>query len=202
MIEKLGVYFITDSSYGKHEELAEKALKGGIKAIQLREKAMTTKELYRVAKNLRKLTHDYDALLFINDRLDVAIAADADGVHVGQEDLPPESFRDSFDGIIGVSAHTAEEARRAEPFADYLGVGPVFSTTTKKDAKEPLGISGLREIVNSTILPVIAIGGINHNNVREVLVTGVAGVAVVSAIASAINIEDAARKLLEIVSER
>ncbi len=202
MIEKLGVYFITDSSYGKHEELAEKALKGGIKAIQLREKAMTTKELYRVAKNLRKLTHDYDALLFINDRLDVAIAADADGVHVGQEDLPPESFRDSFDGIIGVSAHTAEEAMSAEPFADYLGVGPVFSTTTKKDAKEPLGISGLREIVNSTILPVIAIGGINHNNVREVLVTGVAGVAVVSAIASAINIEDAARKLLEIVSER
>ena len=199
MIKKLGVYFITDSSYGKHEELAERALKGGVEAIQLREKKMTTKELYEVARNLRKLTHDYNALLLINDRLDIAMAVDADGVHVGQEDLPPESFRRSFDGLVGVSAHTVEEALMAEPFADYLGVGPVFSTTTKKDAREPLGLERLRKIVHSTILPVIAIGGINHDNVTEVLDTGVAGVAVVSAIASAENVEIAARKLVETV---
>jgi len=201
MLEKMRVYFITDSKFGKHEVLAEKALKGGVRTIQLREKLKPAREVYQIAKKLRRLTHDYNALLIINDRVDIAMAADADGVHVGQNDLPAECFRHLFDGIIGVSANTVEEAKKAENYADYLGVGPVFSTSTKRDAKKPIGTEELKKIVESTKLPVIAIGGINEENVLSVLECGVAGIAVVSAIAGKDDIISAASKLLETVTK-
>ena len=197
---KFDVYFITDSNFGwTHEQLAEMALKAGIRVIQFREKKMSTKQMFETAKRLRKLTEDYDAILIINDRVDLALAVGADGVHVGQDDLPAEVVREIFDGIVGVSAHTVEEAKRAERYADYLGVGPVFATKTKRDAKEPIGIEGLRRIVQAVNIPVVAIGSINRDNVLEVLKTGVAGVAVISAIAGARNPEEEAKKLLEIV---
>ncbi len=200
MLDKICLYFITDSRYGKHEELAEKALKGGVRAIQLRDKNMSGRELFETAKRLRKLTYDYDAILIVNDRVDIAIAAEADGVHVGQSDLHYKAIREFFDGYIGVSAHTVEEAKEAENYADYLGVGPVFATSTKPDAREPIGVEGLRRIVDSTLLPVIAIGGINHKNVKEVMKAGVAGVAVVSAIAASDDVVESAKKLVELVS--
>jgi thiamine-phosphate pyrophosphorylase len=194
------VYFITDSSFGwTHEQLAEMVLRAGIKVIQFREKNMSTKQMFETAKRLRKLTEDYGATFIVNDRVDLALAVDADGVHVGQDDLPAEVVREIFDGIVGVSAHTVEEAKKAERYADYIGAGPVFPTKTKKDAKEPIGIEGLRKIVEAVSIPVVAIGSINRNNVVEVLKTGVAGVAVISAIASAKNPEEEARKLLGIV---
>jgi len=202
MMKKLqfDVYFITDSSFGwTHEQLAEMALRAGIKVIQFREKKMSTKRMFEIAKKLRKLTEDYDAILIINDRVDLALAVGADGVHVGQDDLPAEVVREIFDGIVGVSAHTVEEAKKVEKYADYLGVGPVFATKTKKDAKEPIGIEGLRKNVQAVNIPVVAIGSINRNNVLDVLKTGVAGVAVISAIAGAENPEEEAKKLLEIV---
>ncbi len=198
MLEKMAVYFITDSRFGRHEELAEKALKGGVRTIQLREKSMPAKEIYEIARKLRRLTNDYDALLIINDRLDIAMAVDADGVHVGQSDLPAEAIRRYFNGIVGVSAHTVEEALKAEIHADYLGVGPVFKTTTKEDAKEPIGLEGLRQIVQSVKIPVVGIGGISRENAPQVLGCGVAGLAVVSAIAAK-NVEVAARELVELV---
>ncbi len=198
MLEKMAVYFITDSRFGRHEELAEKALKGGVRTIQLREKRMPAKEIYEIARKLRRLTNDYDALLIINDRLDIAMAVDADGVHVGQSDLPAEAIRRYFNGIVGVSAHTVEEALKAEIHADYLGVGPVFKTTTKEDAKEPIGLEGLRQIVQSVKIPVVGIGGISRENAPQVLGCGVAGLAVVSAIAAK-NVEVAARELVELV---
>ncbi len=198
MLEKMAVYFITDSRFGRHEELAEKALKGGVRTIQLREKSMPAKEIYEIARKLRRLTNDYDALLIINDRLDIAMAVDADGVHVGQSDLPAEAIRRYFNGIVGVSAHTVEEALKAEIHADYLGVGPVFKTTTKEDAKEPIGLEGLRQIVQCVKTPVVGIGGINLENAPQVLECGVAGLAVVSAIAAK-NVEVAARELVELV---
>ncbi|WP_456468330.1 thiamine phosphate synthase [Archaeoglobus sp.] len=198
MLEKMQVYFITDSKFGKHEELAEKALKGGVRTIQLREKRKSARKIYETAKRLRALTYDYDALFIVNDRVDIAIAAYADGVHVGQNDLPAYAIRDFFDGIVGVSAHTVDEAKRAEMYADYLGVGPVFRTATKEDAKTPIGIGGLEEIVKNTKLPVIAIGGINETNAIDVLKCGVAGIAVVSAIAGKGDVTEAARTLLRI----
>lgn len=177
-----GVYFITDSKFGKHEDLAKKALELGVRLIQLREKKMKDRELLKVAKKLRELTESYDALLIINDRIDLALACEADGVHLGQEDLPLEVARELFDGIIGVSVHSVEEAREAKK-ADYLGAGPVFATTTKEDAKAPIGVDGLKKIILATNLPVFAIGGIKLENVKIVLDCKVAGVAVVSAIA-------------------
>jgi len=197
---RFDVYFITSSEFGwTHEQLAEMVLEAGVRVIQFREKKMSTKQMFEIAKRLRKLTYEYDATFIVNDRVDLALAVEADGVHVGQEDLPAEAVRDIFDGIVGVSAHSVEEAKRAEKYADYLGVGPVFGTKTKKDAKEPIGVEGLRRIVESVNVPVVAIGGINRSNVLEVLKAGVAGVAVISAIAGAKNPKEEAKKLLEIV---
>ncbi len=199
MLEKLRVYFITDPRFGRHEELAEKALKAGVTAVQLRDKTASGRELCEVARRLRKLTFDYDALLIVNDRLDVAILSYADGVHLGQSDVPYEAARRHFDGIIGVSAHSVDEAKRAGKYADYLGVGPIFATKTKEDAREPIGVEGLRKIIESVSVPVVAIGGINHENAAEVLKSGAFGIAVVSAIAASDNAFAAAKKLVEIV---
>lgn len=190
-----GVYFITDSKFGKHEELAKKALEMGVRIIQLREKKMKDRELIMTARRLRELTYSYDALLILNDRIDVAIASDADGVHLGQEDMPLETAREIFDGIVGISAHSVEEAIKAWK-ADYLGAGPVFRTTTKEDVREPIGIEGVREIVSATNLPVFAIGGIKMDNVEKVLETGVSGVAVVSAL-----VNDRANDFIELVNK-
>jgi len=190
-----GVYFITDSSFGSHEELARRVLDLGVRIIQFREKKMKDREKLRIARNLRELTDSYDALLIINDRVDIAIAADADGVHLGQEDLPVGVVRDLFDGIVGVSVHSVEEAKKAI-IADYLGIGPVFKTTTKEDARDPIGVSGLRKIIREVEIPSFAIGGINADNVLEVLRCGVSGVAVVSAL-----VGDRAKDFIEIVNK-
>ncbi len=200
MIEKMIVYFITDSSFGKHEILAEKALRGGVKAIQFREKRMSSREMYYVAKRLRAITRDYDALLFINDRVDIALAVDADGVHVGKEDLPAFAIKEFFNGYVGVTVRSVEEAKEVERFADYLGVGPVFATKVKRDLK-PIGIEGLKRVVNAVNIPVIAIGGINAENAEEVFKTGVAGIAVISAIAAERDVENSARRLVETALE-
>jgi thiamine-phosphate pyrophosphorylase len=197
---KIGLYFITSSDFGwSHEELAEMVLKAGVKFIQFREKAMNAKQMYEIAKRIRKLTYDYSATFIVNDRVDLALAVEADGVHIGQDDLPLEVVRDIFDGMIGISTHNVEEAKKAEPLADYISAGPVFRTTTKRDAKEPIGIEGVKAIVKAVSKPVVAIGGINKHNIVEVLKTGVSGVAVVSAIANSPNPEESAKELLEIV---
>ncbi|NHW24045.1 MAG: thiamine phosphate synthase [Archaeoglobales archaeon] len=189
-----GVYFITDSRFGKHEELAKMALELGVKLVQLREKKMKDRELISVARRIREISESYDALFIVNDRVDIAIASDADGVHLGQEDLPLEIAREIFDGIIGTSVHSAEEAKMAKN-ADYLGAGPVFRTTTKEDAKEPIGTEGLKKIVSATELPVFAIGGINLENAESVLRCGVCGVAVVSAL-----VGEKAKDFIELVN--
>lgn len=177
-----GVYFITDSSFGSHEELAKKALELGVRIVQFREKKAKDIEKLKIARDLRELTESYEATFIINDRVDLAIAVEADGVHVGQEDLPVEIVREIFDGIIGVSVHSVDEAKNVNG-ADYIGAGPVFATKTKEDAKDPIGLEELRKIVSVSKVPVFAIGGIGVENVVEVLKCGVDGVAVVSAIA-------------------
>lgn len=196
----LDVYFITDAGFGyTHEEIAEMALKAGVKIIQFREKKMSTKRMYEIGKRLRKLTRDYDALLFVNDRIDVALAVDADGVHVGQDDMPAEVTREIFPGYVGVSARSIEEAKKDEKYADYLGVGPVFPTRTKEDAGDAIGVDALKTIVEQVSVPVVAIGSINKQNAIEVLKAGADGIAVISAIAGVENPEKEARELLEIV---
>ncbi|MBC7110148.1 MAG: thiamine phosphate synthase [Archaeoglobi archaeon] len=198
--KRLRLYVITDGRLVDEVEGTEKALKGGATAIQLRMKGEPTRKMIEVGKKLRKLTEEYDALFFVNDRVDVAMAVDADGAHLGQEDMPVETAREiAPELIIGVSASSVQEAVEAENGgADYIGAGAVFPTSTKSDA-EFLGIEALEEIVRRVRIPVVAIGGITHENVLEVLRRGAHGVAVISAIMGADDIEGAARRMREII---
>ncbi|MBC7115324.1 MAG: thiamine-phosphate pyrophosphorylase [Archaeoglobi archaeon] len=200
--KRLRLYVITDGRLADEVEGTEKALKGGATAIQLRMKNAPTRKMIEVGKKLRKLTEEYDALFFVNDRVDVALAVDADGAHLGQEDMQIEIAREiAPDLIFGVSASSVQEALEAEKGgADYIGAGAVFPTSTKSDA-EFLGIDGLQKVVRRVRIPVVAIGGINHENVLEVLRRGAHGVAVISAIMGAENIEEATRRMREIIDE-
>lgn len=200
--EAIGLYFITDAGFGRsHEELAEAVLKAGVKIVQFREKSASTRSMVETASRIRKLCHEYDALFFVNDRVDIALASYADGVHLGQEDMPAAIAKELFDGLIGVSAENENEAVKAEKDgADYIGAGPVFETATKEDAGSAIGIEGLRRIVDAVSIPVVGIGGISKRNTHLVLQLA-DGIAVISAIAASDDPEKEARELLEIVEK-
>ncbi|MCC8024864.1 MAG: thiamine phosphate synthase [Clostridium sp.] len=200
--KNLLLYAVTDRSWLKGETLysqAEKALKGGVTFMQLREKALDEASFLEEARAIRELCARYQAPFVINDNVDIALAVNADGVHVGQSDMQAADARKKLgpDKIIGVSAQTVEQALLAEKQgADYLGVGAVFSTSTKPDAAE-VSIDTLKEICGAVKIPVVAIGGISPENVKELKGSNVAGAAVVSAIFAAADIEKAARDLKE-----
>jgi len=168
--------------------LVEDALRGGCRAIQLRDKEAGARELLDTARKLRTLTREYGALLFVNDRLDVALAAGADGVHLGPDDLPVEAVRRVVPGtfLIGYSTDDPEEAVRAERSgADYLGCGAVHPTTSKRDAGSPIGLEGLDRVARAVHIPVIGIGGIGPAQAQGVADTSAAGIAVLGAVMSA-----------------
>ncbi|MBW9220148.1 thiamine phosphate synthase [Methanothermococcus sp. SCGC AD-155-N22] len=200
--KKLKLYVITDRRFRDEVESVKETLEGGATAIQLRLKGVPTREMVEVGREIRKLTEDYDALYIVNDRLDVALAVGADGVHVGQEDMPVDIVKEIAPNlIVGVSASNLREALEGEKKgADYIGAGSVFPTRTKENAKL-LGLEGLRKIVKNVHIPVVAIGGINHENVKEVLKVGVDGVAVISAIVGAEDVVEATRRMREIIEE-
>jgi thiamine-phosphate pyrophosphorylase len=196
------LYVITDERVGRgrsHLQIAERAILGGADAIQLRDKEASGGRLFGVALGLRRLTREAKIPFIVNDRLDVAMAVDADGVHVGQDDLPASVARRILGPgkILGVSAETVEEALAAQKDgADYLGVGPVFEARgTKADAGAPLGLELIARIRKGCSLPIVAIGGINAENARSVREAGADAVAVISAIASADDIAQAAMHL-------
>jgi thiamine-phosphate pyrophosphorylase len=200
------LYVITDgkASRGRsHLQVAEAAILGGADVLQLRDKEASGGHLYRVALQLRKLTRDAKVPFIVNDRVDIALAADADGVHVGQSDLPASVARGIIGPgrILGVSVDTVEEAVLAEKDgADYLGVGPVFEARgTKPDAGEPLGVDRIARIRRHSRLPIVAIGGIDAENARQVREAGADAAAVISAIVAADDIADAARRLKRIL---
>jgi len=198
--ERLKLYVITDRRLIDEITGAREALEGGATAIQLRIKNTSTREMIEVGKKIRKLCDDFGALFFVNDRLDVALATNADGIHVGKEDMPVYIVREIAPNlIVGASARNPQEAKDAEKQgAHYIGAGSVFPTVSKDDAIVT-GLETLRLIVESVSIPVVAIGGINHSNVREVMKTGVDGVAVISAIMGAKDIRKAAREMLLII---
>ena len=196
------LYVITDekASRGRsHLQVAEAAILGGADVLQLRDKEASSGRLYRVAMQLRKLTRDANIPFIVNDRLDIALAAGADGVHVGQTDLPASVVREIMgpDRILGVSVDTVEEALLAEKDgADYLGVGPVFEARgTKPDAGEPLGVDRIARIRRHCRLPIVAIGGIDLENAGKVRDAGADAAAVISAVVAADDIARAARRL-------
>jgi len=200
--DKLKLYVITDSRFIDEVKGAKLALEGGATTIQLRMKNASTRRMIDVGIKIKKLTEEYNALFIVNDRVDVALATKADGVHLGQEDMPVDLAREIVgDMLIGVSASNLTEAIEAEKAgADYIGAGSVFPTSTKEDAKF-LGIDALRRVVEEVNIPVVAIGGINFENIKLVLEAKVNGVAVISAIMGAEDIREAARKMRRIVDE-
>jgi thiamine-phosphate pyrophosphorylase len=178
------------------------AIRGGATAIQLRDKQATTRELVELGCALRAVTRPAGVPLIVNDRIDVALAIDADGAHVGQDDMPARLARKLLgpDRVLGVSAGTVEEALQAQrDGADYLGTGDVYGTPTKADAGIPIGVSGLAEIAGAVSIPVVAIGGIQAGNAAATIRAGAAGIAVISAVIGAPDPEAAARTLSEIL---
>ncbi|MDI6831311.1 MAG: thiamine phosphate synthase [Actinomycetota bacterium] len=204
---ELGLYVITCRDPGRgidHLDVARAALRGGADAVQLRDKEAGGRELLRLAGEVASLVRaaGRGCLFLVNDRVDVALACEAHGVHVGQDDLPPAAARRLVgeDMVLGVSAGTVEEALEARAAgADYIGVGPVFATPTKPDAGEPVGIEGLRRIREAVDLPLVAIGGIDASNAARVLEAGADGIAVISAVSAADNMEMAVERLRGIV---
>ena len=185
------LYLVTDRtlSLGRSTvEVVRAAIRGGVSCVQLREKGCSTREFMDEARLLKALLAGTGVPLFINDRLDVALAVAADGVHLGQNDMHLSDARRLVGErlVIGISAESVADAIRAEAEgADYIGVSPVFTTPTKMDTAPPLGLEGLREIRRAVSLPLVAIGSIRHDNAAEVLRAGADGLAVVSAIVSA-----------------
>ena len=198
----LSLYLVTDKSddVEKFLRTIEEGIKGGVSVVQIREKTADTLDFYNLALKVKEITAKYDVPLIINDRVDVALAVDADGVHVGQTDMPCDVTRALVgpDKIVGVSAATIEEAKKAErDGANYIGSGAVFPTSTKDDAPK-ITKKDLKEIVDSINIPVVAIGGINLNNAHELNGTGIAGLSVVSAIMSSDNPKKSSEELLNI----
>ncbi|WP_294156138.1 thiamine phosphate synthase [uncultured Clostridium sp.] len=196
------VYLVTDRdlmSTDTIEEAVEQAIKGGCTLIQLREKECSSLDFYNTAVNVKKITDKYNVPLLINDRLDIVQAVDAAGVHVGQSDIPCSVVRKILgdDKIIGVSAGNLKNAVKAEADgADYIGVGAMYTTGTKKDAK-PTSIEELKKIRENVSIPIVVIGGINKNRIKDFKGTKIDGLAIVSAIIAQKDITEAAKEIKE-----
>lgn len=181
------LYLVTDRDVLRGRDLIkciEESILGGVTLVQLREKNVTSREFYEIAIKVKEVTSRYNIPLIINDRLDIALAIDADGLHIGQKDLPASVARKILgkDKILGVSAATLQESLKAEKDgADYLGVGAVFSTSTKKDTRD-VSYETLSSITSSVNIPVVAIGGINEKNVTKLKESNIDGIAVISCI--------------------
>ena len=202
-----GLYLVTDRALCGHrtvEEVVLMALRGGAACIQLREKDASTRDFVEEAQRIKAIMAPFRTFLIINDRIDVALAVGADGVHIGQRDMPYEIARKLLGprAIIGLSVETLEDVERAGALdVDYLGVSPVFETPTKTDTKGHWGLEGLSRIRAATRRPLVAIGGLNASNAADVIRAGADAVAVVSAICATPDPYQAARELNVIIDD-
>lgn len=201
-INNLSLMLITDRNLCKQSFLhtIKLALKGGAKTIQLREKGIPTHELYCLARELRKVTLEFHANFIINDRIDIALAVEADGVHLGWQSLPFTIVKRLIgsEKLIGISTHSRQEALQARDYgADYITFGPIFNTPSKNGLLLPVGTETIRKLKNEVKIPIIALGGIHKNNIESVLYDGADGIAVISSIMHDDNPEEATRCLYE-----
>ncbi|WP_010278323.1 thiamine phosphate synthase [Paenibacillus senegalensis] len=185
-------------------EVMEEAILGGVDIIQLRDKTGSKRDILHKARKLRELTRKHDVLFIVNDHIDIALASDADGIHLGQDDLPlAEARKIMGNKIIGISTHAIEEARAAErEGADYIGVGPVFPTKSKLDVVDPVTTSYVREVAGEIRIPFVAIGGIKLHNVDQVLDAGATRICVISEIVGSDDVRGTAEKLLQKIRTR
>lgn len=201
------LYLVTDRHQTGDRSLTEavrRSLEGGVRAVQLREKDLSGAALYRLAAELRRLTSDFDARLIINERLDIALAIEADGVHIGVNSLPVAAVRRLLgpDKIIGYSAHVIDEALCAQADgADFVTFGPLYHTPSKAAYGEPCGVKKLADAASALDIPVIALGGISQANINEALSANIQGIAVISAILAAGDPRVSAASLLKKIEE-
>ena len=197
----LSLYLVTDRSLSLDRDMewiVEEAVKGGVTMVQLREKECSTRDFIELAIRLKQKLAPYNVPLIINDRADVALAANADGLHIGQSDIKYNMARQLLgaDKIIGLSVENMEQVYESNNMdVDYIGISPVFSTATKTDTALPFGLEGIRDVMAICNHPAVAIGGINLTNIREIMAAGAHGIAVVSAICSAESPKAAAIEL-------
>ncbi len=207
-MKELRLYLVTDRGLCPEGrslvQTVKEAVEGGVTMVQLREKDIDTRRFIEEALELKALLSPLGVPLIINDRVDVALAADADGVHIGQSDMPYAIARRLLgpDRIIGLSVENMDQVAQADALdVDYIGISPVFATPTKTDTARPFGLEGLREAVRITKHPTVAIGGMNASTAAEVMATGTDGIAVVSAIIAAPDPSRAASELKKIVDK-
>jgi thiamine-phosphate pyrophosphorylase len=208
MMGKIGkLHILTDTvlqSRFSHMEITRLAIAGGADTIQYRQKSGSTREMIEIARNMKRLCSEAGVTFIVNDRLDVAIAAEADGVHLGQDDFPIPTARELLgEGrIIGGSAATVDEARKClSEGADYVGFGPVYPTSSKDDAGPVSGIDILKQVVEIIPLPIIAIGGVGAENIPDVMRAGAHGIAVISAVCCQDDPEEATRALYQALNK-
>lgn len=200
-LKDFGLYFITDSKLTKKNvvEDVKAAIKGGVKVVQYREKDASTRQMIEEAKKIRQICKKSNALFLVNDRIDVALAVDADGVHLGNGDMPYWHARKLLGNnkVIGLSAHSARDALQNQKLgADYTSIGPIYRTTTKKSPKPHIGLGSIKQLKSRLKMPFVAIGGISEANIKEVLKAGAKNIAMISGIAAKENVEKATRKIV------
>lgn len=206
-MKKWDLYLITSQelSLGRTTlEVVKAAVAGGVQVVQLREKSLPLRQLVEIGLSIREITRQHGVQFIVNDRVDVALALDADGVHLGQQDLPIKYARAIMGPgkIIGISAENLAQAVEAQAAgADYLGVGPIFATQSKPDAAPALGLEGLRQVREAVDLPIVAVGGIDRNNAAAVIQHGADCISVISAITAAQDVFDATVRLLNTIRQ-
>ncbi|MBQ8682813.1 MAG: thiamine phosphate synthase [Selenomonadales bacterium] len=203
--ETESIYALTGEDFSRGRtnlEVVRAMLAGGIRVVQYREKMKDARAMYEECMEIRRLTRERGALFLVNDHIDLAMAVDADGVHIGQSDLPPAVVRKLIgeDKVLGLSTHNPTEAREAEALGcvDYIGVGPIFATKTKADALQPIGYDNLTAVREAVSLPIVAIGGIKEAKVAEVLQKGASMTAIISDIVAADDITEKSKRLVAI----
>jgi len=202
--KKMGLYFIIDGMYTREfEKYTRMAVRNNVSIIQYRDKDASQQTMKNNAQKMQRLTSQSSTCLIVNDIPEVALFSHADGIHVGQSDENYLEVKKHIPNkIIGVSAMTLEESIEAEKLgADYLGVGPIFVTQTKPDTLPPIGLTNLKEIVDNTTIPIVAIGGISADNLESILETGVHGVAIISAILTAPDPEKKIQEIQNIIKK-
>lgn len=203
LLDEIDFYLVTDSELSNKGTLSDvkDAVESGCKIIQYREKNKNTKEMINEASEIRSICRD-NAIFLVNDRIDVALAVGSDGVHIGQDDMPIDTARKLLgaEKIIGLTVHNRDEAIEAEQNgADYVGLGPIFDTATKKDAGEGIGPDCIRDVKNAIKIPVVAIGGINKENCRSVIERGADSLVAISAIVCSDDVKRETKDFIDII---
>lgn len=201
-LKNFGLYFITDSKLTKKTAIEDvkAAIKGGVKIVQYREKDLSTKQMIEEAREIKQICKKSNVLFLINDRIDITIAVNADGVHLGQEEDMPYNIARNLLGknkIIGLSAHSVRDALQNQKIgADYTSIGPIYHTTTKKIANT-IGLEPINQLKNKLKIPFVAIGGINESNINEILKAGAKNVAIISGIVAKDDVKDAVKNFIK-----